>query len=89
MAKRIAMGLVFLLVAGCATRFTYQNYETVEYEMDKAQVRDILGKPGSEGEDQWVYEGKEKGIETEAYITFDDDGLVIDMEWPGDFPPED
>jgi len=88
MFKKTLVGAVLLLAAGCANRFTYENYQTVEVGMSADQVEEILGKPSSSGADQWVYEGKERGVVTEAYITFDDENRVVEMEWPGDVPPE-
>jgi outer membrane protein assembly factor BamE (lipoprotein component of BamABCDE complex) len=78
-----------LLLAGCASKFTRENFRMIEPGVDSREdVRIILGDPTFDIEDQWVYD--DPGEKT-AIVYFDHEGRVIGKEWarPGEGISED
>jgi outer membrane protein assembly factor BamE (lipoprotein component of BamABCDE complex) len=78
----ILVGISMLSVlAGCHNRhFTRDRFEMIQVGVDnRADVRQILGKPTSNLNDQWQYDDLKR--HHSAVVHFDADGRVSAKEW--------
>ncbi len=84
MCLRTSWGLLMagLLVslAGCARSFTREHFEMVQVGADdREDVRQILGRPTADLQDQWLYDDLKRHYT--AVVYFDADGRVEAKEW--------
>lgn len=74
----VAAGLVVL--SGCARQFTHERFQMITVGTDdREDVRQILGGPTADLQDQWVYDDSKRHYT--ARIHFDAAGRVSGKEW--------
>ena len=72
--------LLPLFLAGCAEKFTRQNFNLLQVGVDERyDVDKLLGHPTNDLHDQWYYEHRDKHYS--ALIHFDPDGKVSGKQW--------
>lgn len=72
------LGLV--LLTGCARRFTRERFDMIQVGVDdREDVSQILGKPKSDLNDQWLYDDLKRHYS--AVIHFNAEGRVAGKEW--------
>ena len=79
--KRVSFAIfaTSLLLLGCESKLNHKNFQMIQIGADdRADVREILGKPTSDMGDVWIYD---KSGEHTAQVYFDDDGRVLNKEW--------
>lgn len=75
-----AAPLLLLALTGCERKFTRERFEMIQVNVDdREDVRQILGKPAGELDDQWLYDDLDRHYS--AIIYFDDNGRVQGKEW--------
>ncbi len=75
----LGVGLVIML-SGCAKQFTRQRFDMIQAGVDmRSDVKQILGEPRANLEDQWYYEDPDEYHS--AVIYFDEQGRVVGKEW--------
>jgi outer membrane protein assembly factor BamE (lipoprotein component of BamABCDE complex) len=81
LALSILVGLGALtLLAGCHRQFTHDRFDMIQIGADdREDVRNILGKPTSDLNDQWLYDDLKHHYS--AVVYFDADGRVTGREW--------
>lgn len=83
MRVRHASLLVLLLplfLAGCAEKFTRQNFDLLQVGIDERyDVDQLLGHPTNDLHDEWYYEHQDKHYS--ALIHFDPDGKLSGLQW--------
>jgi len=86
---RIILLIVLALSIGACQRLTVQNFEAIEPEMTKKEVKRILGKPTVETKDLFVYRGKdflsievqfEKGRVVDKF--YQDEDILLGLKKP-------
>jgi len=71
---------VGVALAGCARKFTYERYSMIQQGVDdRFDVKQMLGKPEFDTDDEWYYEDLDRHIA--ARVFFDNDGVVRGKEW--------
>ena len=76
----LVLGVTLLALTACQRPFTRDRYELVQVGVDdRTDVRQILGKPTSDLNDQWFYDDLKHHYS--AVIFFDDNGKVNGKEW--------
>jgi hypothetical protein len=74
-----ASGLLVLL-AGCGRHFTRERFEMIQQGVDdREDVRNTLGKPTADLQDQWMYDDLKRHYS--AIIFFDEHGRVLGKTW--------
>lgn len=80
LAGIVLAAAVVALLAGCARQFTRENFEVITVGVDdRADVREILGKPSSELGREWLYDDPKRHYS--ARIFFDTEGTVAGKQW--------
>ncbi len=75
-----AAPLVLLALTGCEHKFTRERFEMIQVDVDdREDVRQILGRPTRELDDEWLYDDLDRHYS--AVIYFDDNGRVRGKEW--------
>ncbi len=75
----LAMAAVAVATAGCANKFTRENFDLVQVKVDDAEdVEHLLGEPRTRLGDMWYYEDEDN--KHSALIHFAD-GRVAGKEW--------
>jgi hypothetical protein len=77
-AKWGLLGLLGLMVVGCAQKLTYDRWEMVNQGQSKEGVEAILGKPVERLDMRWMYMDADRGITADIYF---DDAKVIGKTW--------
>ena len=82
---RLTLGLLvglatLTLFTGCHKHFTRDRFDMIQVGVDdREDVRQMLGKPTSDLNDQWLYDNLKRHYS--AVIYFDADGRVRSKEW--------
>lgn len=77
----VLVGLGVLVAATACTRaFTKDRFELIQVGVDdRTDVREILGKPTADLNDQWFFDDVERHYS--AVVFFDPNGRVSGKEW--------
>lgn len=77
----VLVGLGALVATmGCTRHFTKDDFQLIQIGVDdRMDVRQILGKPTSDLDDQWFYDDVDRHYS--AVIFFDPHGRVSGKEW--------
>lgn len=71
-----------VLLAGCAERFTYQNFRTLQEGVDTQDDVEIILGTGHllyRGDREMIYEDSDRAIT--ANFEFDEDGVMVSKLW--------